>query len=715
MQKVIAAWRYIPSLGWGIVSKIDAREVFFDVENLRNLALLGLFIISVLVCITAILISKSIFRPINELAKGTEIVGKGNLDYRIANDQDDEIGQLSRAFDKMTHDLQKITVSRDDLNKEIDMRKRLEEDLRKRDRRSRIKLESILSPEGAIDHLQLGDIVDVPAVQQLMDDFNKFHDVPMAMIDLEGKILVGVGWQEICTKFHRVHPKTCEYCIESDTRLSSCDSEGKFKLYKCKNGLWDVATPIIIGGKRFGNLFMGQFFFDDEKPDYEFFKAQAKLYGFNEKEYLAALDAVPRISREYMEHIMGFFLRLSHMLSQLSYSNIKLARLLTEREVLTKSLRESHEDLRRAQAVGNIGNWRLNIQRNELIWSEQNYRIFGLPEGEAMSYERFLSIVHPDDRDYVDKKWKEGMAGEDYDIEHRIIADGKVKWVREKAYLEFDKKGVLLAGFGITQDITALKKAEEILKRDKEALEDLVEEKAQELTSAQKEIDRAKRLSDIGTLAATVAHELRNPLADIGLSIYQIKKTIKDPRIEGRLNAIDKRILEADHIINNVLSYSKIKIGRVQPVKINSILEECIGSGRERFSGQKITVNVKIDTTKDLSIDADPLQLKEVFGNVLNNAFDALNKNAGSIDIGSQVNGSTVSISIRDNGEGIEREHLKKVLEPFFTTKSRGTGLGLAVCNQIILLHNGAIRIESDKGKGTIVTITLPVEKQRNA
>lgn len=715
MQTVIAAWQYIPSLGWGIVAKIDTREAFSDIEDLYKLVFMGLFVIFVLACVAAFLISKSISNPINKLIKGAEIVGNGNLDYKIANDQDDEIGQLSRAFDKMTHGLKKTTASRDELDQQINARKRLEKTLRENEQRVRVKLEKILSPEGAIDHLQLSDIVDVTSIQMLMDDFNKFYHVPMAMIDLEGKVLVGVGWQEVCTKFHRIHPKTCEYCIESDTQLSLNANEGKFKLYKCKNGLWDVATPIIIGGKRFGNLFMGQFFFNDEELDYEFFKAQAKLYGFNEKEYITALEAVPRINREYMEQVMSFFLRLSHMLSQLSYSNIKLARLLTERTILTNSLKESQEDLKSAQAVGNIGNWRLNVHRNELIWSEENYRIFGIPIGTPLTYETFLSIVHPDDRNDVDKKWKSGMGGEDYDIEHRIIVDGKVKWVREKAYLEFDKKGVLLAGFGITQDITTLKKADEILKRDKEELEKLVNEKAQELIAAQKEIDRTKRLADIGTLAATVAHELRNPLADIGLLRYHIKKIIKDPRIEGDLNTIDRRISEANQIINNVLSYSKIKVGRFKTVNINSILKECIDGAAGRFPDQNIIVNVKIDCTKDLTIDVDSLQMKEVFSNILNNTFDALNNKTGIIDIESQVNYSGVSISIKDNGDGIEKEHLNKIFHPFFTTKSKGTGLGLAVCYQIIMLHDGSIIIESDKGKGTKVTIVLPIRRQKDA
>lgn len=577
------------------------------------------------------------------------------------------------------------------------------------------KKDTIHSSEQGVDHLRLGDIVDVKEVQLLMNDFNELYRVPMALIGLEGEILVGVGWQTICTQFHRTHPKACAHCIESDTQLSSGTSEGKFKLYKCKNGLWDVATPVIIGGKKFGNLFMGQFFFNDEKPDYEYFKSQAKLYAFNEKEYITALDAVPRISRKDMEHGMNFFLRLSRMLSQLGYSNMKLTGLLTERDMLTHSLRESQEDLTRAQAVGNIGNWRLNIQRNELIWSEENYRIFGIPKGTALTYETFLSTIHPDDREYVDAKWKAGMAGEEYDIEHRIIADGKIKWVREKAFLEFDDEGILLSGFGITQEITSLKEAEAVLKRDKEMLESLVHEKAQEVLAAQKEIDRIKRLADIGTLAATVAHELRNPLASMGLSVYGMKKKMKDSKAQAELRIIDMKISEADQIINNILSYSKIKVGLFQKVRMNNILKESIREAVARYPRDRITVHVKIDHTENLCVEADPVQMKVVISNIMNNAFDALNKNAGIITITTQVHDSSVSILIADNGEGIKKEYLDKIFDPFFTTKTKGTGLGLAVCNQIMMLHNGTIVIESEQGKGTTVTITLPIQEQNDA
>jgi len=126
---------------------------------------------------------------------------------------------------------------------------------------------------------------------------------------------------------------------------------------------------------------------------------------------------------------------------------------VTEHKRIEISLRQTQQDLLQAQMVGSIGNWRLNVN-NELTWSDQNYAIFGISKGTPLTYETFLSLVHPNDRAYVDAQWKRCLAGEVYDVEHRIIVDGKVKWVREKASLEFNKDGGVLGAFGITQDIT---------------------------------------------------------------------------------------------------------------------------------------------------------------------------------------------------------------------------------------------------------------------
>jgi PAS domain S-box-containing protein len=161
--------------------------------------------------------------------------------------------------------------------------------------------------------------------------------------------------------------------------------------------------------------------------------------------------------------------------------SVHVARDITALKRAEHALRGSREDLNRAQAVAHTGSWRLDVRRNELLWSDENHRMFGVPKGTPLTYEAFLAIVHPEDREYVDRKWKAGLAGEHYDIEHRIIADGRVKWVRETAVLEFDDKGGLLGGFGTTQDITERRRAEEAMK---EALIARQAEEAQRLISA---------------------------------------------------------------------------------------------------------------------------------------------------------------------------------------------------------------------------------------
>lgn len=128
--KVVSAWRYLPSLGWGMVAKMDIQEAFADITNLKNLIIMIFLMIFVLSAVVAVSFAQSISIPIDKLSKGAEIVGRGNLDHKVGMNLKDEIGTLSRTFDKMTQDLKRITSSRDELNREVAERKRAEESLR---------------------------------------------------------------------------------------------------------------------------------------------------------------------------------------------------------------------------------------------------------------------------------------------------------------------------------------------------------------------------------------------------------------------------------------------------------------------------------------------------------------------------------------------------------------------------------------------------------
>ncbi len=229
--------------------------------------------------------------------------------------------------------------------RDISERKKAERAMAESERSARRKLESILEPEGDVGAFTLDDLIDSGEIQSLMDDFYKVTNIGVAVVDLTGDILVATGWQDICTRFHRINPVTNAFCVESDLELSEGVEPGTFKIYKCKNNMWDMATPIMVGGKRMGNLFLGQFFFSDEEVDRDLFREQARRYGFDETEYMAALDRVPRWTRETVNDVMSFYTKLTVLVSSLGHGKVELARSLARTENILAQLRAANSKL----------------------------------------------------------------------------------------------------------------------------------------------------------------------------------------------------------------------------------------------------------------------------------------------------------------------------------------------------------------------------------
>jgi len=304
------------------------------------------------------------------------------------------------------------------------------------------------------------------------------------------------------------------------------------------------------------------------------------------------------------------------------------------------------------------------------------------------------------------KKLFETSSPQAYEI--RIVKmDGTVFWARLEATVAQDAAGVTVCRVMLS-DITASKKAEEILRRDKKTLGKMVKERSIELMEIQAELERAKRLYDIGILAATVARELRNSLFGISLAATVIRSKIADSMIDPQLQVIDKMIAESGQIIDNLLFYSHLRPPQRETLNLHSLLEECTGALQPVRSGKKIVLSKHIDSLKGVPVSADPDQIREVFSNILNNSLDAVPDHGGQIDVRARVYRELVKIHITDNGPGIAKADLKKAFDPFFTTKERGTGLGLTVCRQIVKMHGGFINIKSGKGKGTSVIMTIP-------
>lgn len=164
---------------------------------------------------------------------------------------------------------------------------------------------------------------------------------------------------------------------------------------------------------------------------------------------------------------------------------------ISERRAAQKEVTDSRRDLNRAQAVAHIGSWRLRVREGELTWSDETCRIFGITPGIPVTYEMFLAMVHPDDRETLIESWEGALAGAHYDITHRIIVGGRIKWVREVAELEFDEEGTLLAGFGTVQDVTEQKGMEQALQLARDGLELRVQERTAEIRRQAELLDLA--------------------------------------------------------------------------------------------------------------------------------------------------------------------------------------------------------------------------------
>ena len=383
-------------------------------------------------------------------------------------------------------------------------------------------------------NLELADIIDIKAVQSLMNDFYKLSHITMALVDLKGNVLVGVGWQDICTKFHRVCPETCKHCLESDTKLSSGVSAGEFKLYKCKNNMWDIATPIIVGGQHVGNAFSGQFFFEDEPLNYELFRSQARKYGFNEEEYIAALEKVPKLSPTAVNTSMSFVMMFANTVSQLGYSNFNLAKSLAERDTLVSALRESERRERARsdelavvldavpvavytthdpQALKITGN-RLSYEWLRITAGTNLSK--SAPEGEKPdTFKLFKDGVELQPEDMPSQKAAAGREINDCELDI-VSADGRMRHVLGNARPLRDEKGNLRGSISAFIDITERKKAEEAIRLSNLYNRSLIETSLDPLVT----IGRDGKITDVNNATEQITGYSRNDLIGTDFSDY---------------------------------------------------------------------------------------------------------------------------------------------------------------------------------------------------
>jgi two-component system sensor histidine kinase AtoS len=230
------------------------------------------------------------------------------------------------------------------------------------------------------------------------------------------------------------------------------------------------------------------------------------------------------------------------------------------------------------------------------------------------------------------------------------------------------------------------------------------------------ELSKAQRLAAIGETAAMVGHDLRNPLQATTGTLYLARKLLKSEKAKERKEAVellymlDDEISYMDKIVSDLQSYAAPV--RVEPVETN--LSDLI---QDTVSSAKIPKNIEITVMAPVDLPratVDPVLLKRVLTNLTINAVQAMPK-GGRIIIECSKKDESLSVTVRDTGEGVAPENLEKIFNPFFTTKAKGQGLGLAVCKRLIEAQSGTISVKSELGKGSTFTIEIPMNRTPEA
>jgi len=266
---------------------------------------------------------------------------------------------------------------------------------------------------------------------------------------------------------------------------------------------------------------------------------------------------------------------------------------------------------------------------------------------------------------------------------------------------------------GLYKDITERRQMEKKLEEYSEHLEELVEKRTEELTEAQERLIKSERLAAVGELATMVGHDLRNPLQSINNATYYVSNELLRLPVSQKaiemLQVINDSVDYADKIIRDLQDFSSTKKSIVKKTNINTIVKETLS---------QVETPKNIELITELGhfprIEADKNQIKRTFLNLAVNGIQAM-ENGGRLKVSTKKTKDFIEVSFEDTGIGLPKEKMKKLFTPFFTTKAKGLGMGLAICKKFVESHGGSIEVESEEGKGSTFTVKLPIQQENGS
>lgn len=516
--------------------------------------------------------------------------------------------------------------------------------------------------------LKFSEIVDISKLRILLEGLYSSSGIRSSLVDTEGNILVVVGWQEICLNYHRANSETELLCKQSDMLIAESIKDTPhfiepYICYTCANGLEHAAAPIIIEGEHLATIILGQFFF--EKPYIAKFRKHAKRYGFNEAEYIKTLAKVPIYSRDKLDSSMLFFRQLAEILAEMGLARVMLI------ESKEKALHASEQRLK--TIINNTPN--VAIQSYDLAGKIQfsnkaSETIFGWTTDEAVGKT-------------LDKLIFDQETAEQF-LELIKTADRTNNALEPMEWTFKNKSGLEKSVYSTVFPINLPEGQREFICIDI----DITEKKRLET-----EMHRLRQLNLIGEMAAGIAHEVRNPMTTVRGFLQILGNKNYNQQDKEYFKLMIQELDRANSIITEFLALAKNDKITLKRKNLNTVIS--VLTPLVEAILREVDQDLKLDLREIPELLLDEKEIRQLILNLAKNGIEAMQP-GGCLTIKTYQQNEEVVLEVTDEGEGIRQDIMDKIGTPFFSTKEKGTGLGLAVCYRIVAEHNAKISVASN-------------------
>ena len=554
----------------------------------------------------------------------------------------------------------------------------------------------------------LGALVDLLRLQRMCDSLAAAAGgVALAVLDPHGAILIASGWQDICTRFHRVHQEALEDCLESDLRITKRLRDGidapECIAYRCANGLWDVAFPLMVDGQHLASVFAGQFFYDDDEIDEASFRERARRLGFDEAAYMDALARVPVLSHQRVAQTIGLLADFVGMLAETGLSALPRER---ERD----ALRQSEDKFSKAFLGSPDAILITRVSDGQILDVNESFiRLSGFSREEAVGRSTIALDLwaDPGDRERCVTALRDEGSVRDLEFDFRTRSGEVLQCMLSGSLIDVDGEPHILL---IVRDITERKQAETEIRRLNDELEERVLARTAELGAANKELE---------AFAYSVSHDLRAPLRHIsGFSALLAERVGDglDEKSSHYVDTISRSVREMGVLIDDLLQFSRT--GRAEMTIEQVDMDATLAEAMEPLRLETADRDIEWTIGRLPAVIGDHALLRQVWANLLGNAVKySRGREPARIEVGAHDgDGADEDVFwVRDNGVGFDMQYAHKLFSVFQRLHSsaefEGTGIGLANVGRIVTRLGGRAWAEGEVDHGATFWFSLPRRK----